>query len=273
VSESVGGPVLELEAVTLVRSGRTILDAVTWSVRPGEQWAVLGPNGAGKTSLARIASLWLHPTSGSVSLLGRALGGVDVRPLRARVGLASAAVNDALRPSLTALDAVMTGARGALEPWWHHYSEADRRSAGSLLAEVGAADLAPRTLGTLSSGERQRVALARTLAADPAIVLLDEPTAGLDLVGREELVHSLELIHLHPDTPPTVVVTHHLDELPASTTHALLLRAGGVSAIGTAADVLRSAPLSECFGIDLEVTRHDGRWAARRRPDPSPRAG
>jgi len=254
---------LRLAEVRVVRSPITILDAVDWTVRAGEHWVVLGPNGSGKTTLMRVASLYLHPSSGTVDVLGQRLGRVDVRRLRTRIGLVSPAFADMLRPEVTAVDAVMTAREAALETWWHAYGPDDRRAALDLLGRTGAAGLADRTFGTLSSGERQRVLLARSLWGDPGLVLLDEPTAGLDLGAREDLVARLTHLADDPATPPTVLVTHHVEEIPKGFTHALVLRGGRVLAAGPIGEVLTAGVLSEAFGLTLHLDRRDGRYAAR----------
>lgn len=253
---------LRLRDVRLVRDGRAILDGIDWEVRDGERWVVLGPNGSGKTTLIRIASLYLHPTDGEVEVLGGVLGHVDVRRHRTRVALASMALSDQLRPMLTATEIVMCARNGALEPWWHTYTEEDRAEARALLARLGAAELAERHFGTCSSGERQRILLARTLQTEPGLLLLDEPTAGLDLGGREELVRTLDALAGDPASPPAVLVTHHLEEIPPRFTHALLLRDGRVSGAGPIDEVLDADALSACFGLPLEVARLGGRWQA-----------
>lgn len=258
-------PALRLTGVGLVHGHRRVLDAVTWAVRPGERWVVLGGNGSGKTSLLSIASLYQHPSEGTVEVLGERLGRTDVRRLRTRIGLTSAAMADRLRPGLAALEVVVTAKHAALEPWWHAYDDADRARARSLLERVGAGALADQRFGTLSSGERQRVQLARTLMADPGLLLLDEPTAGLDLGGREDLVGRLADLALDPATPPAVLVTHHVEEIPPGFDHALLLRAGRVQATGPIDVVLTSRSLSECFGLALVVERGGDRWTARAR--------
>lgn len=257
-------PVLVLEHVSVVRDGRALLDDVGWTVRPGEHWVVLGPNGSGKTTLVRVASLWLHPSAGTVRVLGGELGHVDVRTHRERIGLSSAGLADGLRPTLRAADVVVTARHGALEPWWHHYTAEERDRAAALLDRLGAGTLAARAFGTLSSGERQRVLLARALMADPGLLLLDEPCAGLDVGGREALVASLATLAADPATPPMVLVTHHLEEIPPGFTHALLLRGGRVAAAGPAGEVLTDAGLSACFGLPLAVARDPGtgRWSA-----------
>jgi iron complex transport system ATP-binding protein len=254
--------VVELTGVGLRIDGATVLDGIDWTVRPGERWVVLGPNGSGKTSLLRIASLWRHPSTGTVRVLGQELGHTDVRALRPRIGAASAALADRLRIDLTAADVVMTARRGALEPWWHHYDDEDRERTVEALEAVGAASLAGRLFGTLSSGEKQRVQLARTLAADPELLLLDEPSAGLDLGAREDLVGRLGRLALDPATAPTVLVTHHVEEIPPGFTHALLLRAGRIVAGGPLTEVLTAGALSETFGIEVRLASADGRYRA-----------
>lgn len=259
------GPALELRGVGLVRDGVTVLDHVDLTVERRERWVVLGRNGCGKTTLLRIASLYLHPTRGTVDVLGNRLGRSDIRKLRPLVGFTSAGFADLLRPELSARDVVMTAKNGALEPWWHTYDEADRTKAEAELDRLGVAPLAERTFGTLSSGERQRVLLARTLMTDPGLLLLDEPTAALDLAGREELVASLADLAKDDDTPPTVLVTHHVEEIPDSFTHVLLLRHGRVAAAGPIETTLTADTLSACFEIPVVLERHAGRWTARGR--------
>lgn len=251
---------LSLRDVSLVRGGRSILDGVTWNVARNERWVVLGRNGSGKSSLMKIASLYLHPTSGEVEVLGERLGRTDVRSLRTRIGVASGGMADQLRADLVATDVVMTAKHAALEPWWHSYEESDRSRAIECLDRLDIGHLADRSFVTLSSGERQRVLLARTLMPEPGLLLLDEPTAGLDLAGREDLVASLGTLAATPETPATVLVTHHVDEIPEGFTNLLLLREGRVMAAGPIADVLTPASLSECFGMDLGLERRHGRW-------------
>jgi iron complex transport system ATP-binding protein len=257
---------LELADVAVARGERQILAGVDWTVRDGERWVVLGLNGSGKTTLVRIASLYLHPSAGRVVVLGETLGRTDVRVLRRRIGVTSAGFADLLRPDVTAADVVMTAKNAALEPWWHQYTDADRDRAVQLLGRMDVAHAAAQPFGTLSSGERQRVLLARTLMTDPGLLLLDEPTAGLDLAGREGLVDTLGSLSLDPATPPMVLVTHHLEEIPAGFTHVLLLRGGRVLEQGPLRAVLRDDALSQCFGLPLTVCENgDGRWTARKR--------
>ena len=256
-----------LEDVSLRRGDRTIHDHVDWTVSSGERWVVLGRNGSGKTTLIRLASLYLHPSSGTVRVLGQTLGRTDVRRLRVRIGLASPSLADQLRRELTPVEIVMTAKNAALEPWWHTYDDDDRRRARAQLAALGCADLADQPFGLLSSGERQRVLLARTLMTQPGLLLLDEPTAGLDLGGREELVATLGSLAADADTPPTVLVTHHVEEIPDGFTHALLVGGGRIVGADPIDDVLTAAALSDCFGLALRLDRVDGRWTARAQPD------
>ena len=257
-----GVPVLSLRGVSRTIDGTEVLRGVDWEVHPGQRWVVLGPNGSGKTTLVRIATMWEHPSAGTVELLGERLGHTDVRRLRARVGFTSAAMADMLRPSLTALEAVMTAKHAALESWWHTYDGEDYSRALADLQRVGCGHRAEQRFGTLSSGERQRILLARAMALDPEVIVLDEPNAGLDLSGREELIGTLQDLAADPATPPLVLVTHHADEIPDGFTHVLLLQAGTVLAAGPISETLTGATLSDCFGLDLELERRHGRWTA-----------
>ena len=256
-------PVLHLAGVSRSHDGVEVLHGIDWAVLPGQHWVVLGLNGSGKTTLIQIASLYLHPSTGTVTVAGETLGRTDVRTLRRRIGLASASLVDQLRPQLTATEVVMTAKHAALEPWWHSYDDADRSAAVELLERTGCARLADRSFGTLSSGERQRVQLARALMGDPAILLLDEPTAALDLAGREELLATLDDLAADPATPPMVLVTHHVEEIPARFTHVLMLRSGRIHAAGPLADTLDADRLSSCFGIPVALRHDAGRWSAR----------
>jgi iron complex transport system ATP-binding protein len=257
---------IEMTGVGRVEDGQPILAGIDWAVRSNERWIVLGRNGSGKSTLLRIASLYLHPSHGTVRVLGEELGRTDVRQLRRRVGYTAAAFADLLRPALTARDVVMTAKFAALEPWWHTYDDADRARAEEMLARVGCEALAPHTFATLSSGERQRVLLARTLFTEPDVILLDEPTAALDLGGREDLVANLDALAADPATPPIVLVTHDVEEIPPSFTHALLLRGGEILAKGPIDSCMDAVTLSECFGVRLELARRDGRWQAWAKP-------
>ena len=255
--------VLELVGVGRTTGGTTILDDVDWTVRRGQHWVVLGPNGSGKSTLLRIAALRLHPTVGRVRILGHELGRTDVRTLRTGIGYASASLADAFRPELPAADVVMTARHGALEPWWHDYDDADRDRARALLGRTGCGHRSDHRFGSLSSGEKQRVLLARTLMVDPELLLLDEPTAGLDLGGREELVATLADLAADPTVPPMVQVTHHVEEVPPGFTHALLVDGGRCVASGPLSEVMTAASLSATYGLDLDLSVDAGRWSVR----------
>lgn len=260
-------PALVLADVVFEREGRRILDGVSLTVRRDEHWLVLGANGSGKTTLVRIAAMYEHPSAGEVRVLGEQLGRVDVRQLRRRIGYASAALADQFRSTLTARDVVMTAKFAALEPWWHRYDHGDHERAASCLERMGVGGFDDRVIGTLSSGERQRVLLARTLMNDPEVILLDEPSARLDLGGREQLVHALDDLASDDESPPFVLVTHHVDEVPDGITHALLLRDGRAVAQGPLEEALTADTLSHCFEMPLALERRpDGRlsaWARR----------
>ncbi len=258
-------PALCLDDVTLTRDGRDLLHRVDWTVDAQDRWVLLGANGSGKSSLIRIASLYEHPSSGTVDVLGERLGATDVRALRRRIAVVGASMADMIRPQLDASDVVMCAKYAALEPWWHRYDSADRARADELLDAQGVGFAARRPYGSLSSGERQRVLLARALMSAPELLLLDEPTAGLDLAGREAFVERIDQLAMDPTAAPMVLVTHHVEEIPASFTHLLALRAGQVVRNGALPGALDAALLTECFEMDLTVTRHDdGRFSARR---------
>lgn len=258
---------LVLEDVGFTRGGRHIIGTLSLRVEREDRWLVLGANGSGKTTLLRIAALYEHPSRGTVDVLGERLGRTDVRTLRRRIGYASSALAAQLRADLSAVDVVKTAKYAALEPWWHRYDTDDVNQATQCLSRMGVGHLADRTFGTLSSGEQQRVLLARTLMNDPAVLLLDEPAARLDIGGREQLVGALAALAADPVAPPFVLVTHHVDEVPQGMTHALLLRDGCSIAQGPIDDVLSSEALSECFGVPLVLERRDdGRLSAWSRP-------
>ncbi|MCL3861940.1 ABC transporter ATP-binding protein [Actinotalea sp. K2] len=257
--------VLDLQDVSLRRGPKTILDRVTWTVDDGDRWVVLGRNGAGKTTLLQIASGAMHPSSGTADVLGSRLGAVDVFELRPRIGVTSAALADRIAGSETVVDVVLTAAYGMTGRWREQYEALDHERARALLDVFGVGHLAGRRFGTLSEGERKRTQIARSLMTDPELLLLDEPAAGLDLGGREELVAALSEIAADPRSPVLVLVTHHVEEIPAGFTHALLLRDGAVHAAGPLEETLTPQNLSQTFGVDLVVERHDHRWTARSR--------
>lgn len=256
--------VLHLENVGLHRETAVILHNISWTMLRGEHWVVLGANGSGKTSLLLISSLYLHPSKGEVYVDGQRLGDTGVRELRERIGYNSAAFAAEMRPQLRACDVVMTAKNAALETWWHQYDKADEERAIDCLNQLGVAHLAQREISTLSSGEQQRVFLARTRMNNPSIVLLDEPSGRLDLGGREQLVLALEESIRSAPHVATALITHHVDEIPRGVTHLLALNRGQVISSGSIDETLTSELLTECFEWPLIAERRDnGRFSAR----------
>ncbi|MGW6268163.1 ABC transporter ATP-binding protein [Streptomyces sp. NPDC055060] len=255
-------PVLHTADVTVVRDGRPILEEVTLTVRPGEHWALLGANGAGKSTLLSLCGALTHPTHGTVEVLGRRLGTVDLRDLRTYVGHVNP--RHPLRSPLRVREVVLTGLTNSLEPLprWSSTIE-QQEQADRLIALLGLAHRADARWPTLSQGERGRTLIARSLMPRPRLVLLDEPATGLDLAGRERLLDSLDTLRAAHPALATVLVTHHLEELPAGTTHALLLRDGRVLASGAVGDVLTSDRISKCFDHPIRLERTEGRWSVR----------
>jgi iron complex transport system ATP-binding protein len=257
------GVVVGLAGVSVIRSGNLLLDRVDWRVGHGERWVLLGPNGSGKTTLVSVASTYLWPSRGSVSVLGRELGAVDVRELRKRIGIVSTSLEARIPPGLTAQDVVVAGANGAIAPWWDRPTAATTEKARELLDLVGCAAIAERGFDLLSSGERQRVQIARALMLDPALLLLDEPAAGLDLGAREQLAGLLARLNADEALAATVVVTHHVEEIAAGTTHAIVLRGGHVVAAGPVSETVTGPILTAAFGLPLRVERVGGRFTAQ----------
>ncbi|GAA1169954.1 MULTISPECIES: ABC transporter ATP-binding protein [Nesterenkonia] len=255
-------PVLDIQGVSVRRGRKNLLDDVTWSVAEDERWVVLGPNGAGKTTLLQIAAARLHPTVGSVQILDETLGAVDVFELRPRIGLCSNALASSMPVGERALDMVVTAAYGVTGRWREEYERLDERRAFELLNSWGVGTLFDRTFSTLSEGERKRVQIARALMTDPELLLLDEPGAGLDLAGRESLVHRTAELVAAEEAPTTVLVTHHLEEIPPGFTHVLLLREGRTVAQGPIREVLTSENLSTTFDIPLQLHEREGRFSA-----------
>ncbi|MGV1004757.1 MAG: ABC transporter ATP-binding protein [Candidatus Nanopelagicales bacterium] len=259
--------VLRFSNVSVSRGGKKILADLTWSVGADQRWVILGPNGAGKTTLLQLAATLIHPSSGTVEVLGERLGGVDVFELRPRIGLASPALAERIPANEIVRDVVVTSAWAVTGRWREEYDYVDLRRADEVLAQLGAADLAERTFGTLSEGERKRVQIARALMTDPELLLLDEPAAGLDLGGREDLVWRLAAIAAAPGAPAQVLVTHHVEEIPPGFTHVLLLRDARMVAAGPISRVVTGANLSATFGVPLRVGHSAERyWARADRP-------
>ncbi|MGW8400866.1 ABC transporter ATP-binding protein [Streptomyces lydicus] len=261
-----------LEGVGVRRSttGQVILDAVDWTVRSGEHWALLGANGAGKSTVLRLVGALMFPTVGTVEVLGHRLGSVDVRELRAAIGLVSSAQK--VPQDATGHTVVLTGATGTVQPLWGTYDRAARERAHELLAELDCKELADRPYGVCSGGQRARILIARALmpalhrlprGGAPDLLLLDEPFNALDLPSREDLIDALHRLARSRPELATVTVTHHLEELSPAIGHALLLRDGRVQARGPVEEVLTGARMTACFGRPIEVSRHEGRWLAR----------
>lgn len=254
--------VLELHNVTVRRAEKNIIDDVTWQVKDNERWIVLGHNGAGKTTLIQLASARMHPTQGTTTILGEQLGSVDVFELRPRIGLATAALAEHIPTEETVIDAVLTAAYGVTGRWREEYDDLDTERAHDLMAAFHVDHLAQRTFGTLSEGERKRTLIARSLMADPELLLLDEPAAGLDVAGREELIAALSELAAHELSPVLILVTHHVEEIPPGFTHLLLLKDGHIHAAGPLEDTLTSENLTQAFGTPLTVTRTGNRYTA-----------
>jgi iron complex transport system ATP-binding protein len=255
--------VVEIADVSVRRGTSLLLDTVDLVVREGERWVVIGPNGAGKTTLLRVLSTQIHPTSGMVEILGELLGAVDVFELRPRIGLASSALAEQVPYEEKVSDLVISASYGVVGRWREKYDEQDFFRARDLMALLQVDHLADRTFGTLSEGERKRVQIARALMTDPELLLLDEPGAGLDLAGREALLETLTALADDPQAPTSIMVTHHVEEIPVGITHLLLLRGGKVVAAGPLRETLTNENLSRTFGMRLQVEENNDRWSAR----------
>ncbi|WP_278101531.1 ABC transporter ATP-binding protein [Microbacterium proteolyticum] len=255
--------VLEFSDVVVRRNARDIVSHLDWTVTDDQRWVVLGPNGAGKTTVLQLADTLIHPTSGSVTILGERLGRTDVFELRPRIGFASSAMARRVPPEETVLDVVLTAAYSVTGRWREQYDDIDERRALRVLAEWRLDHLADRTFGTLSDGEQKRVQIARAVMTDPELLLLDEPTASLDLGAREELLALLSGYAQAPTTPAMIMVTHHVEEIPVGFTHVLLLRDGEVVAYGPLSEALTAENLTATFGVEITLSQDAGRYAAR----------
>ena len=256
---------MELSGISVRRGDRVILGPLNWQVLEGERWVILGPNGAGKTTLLQICSSLIHPTTGEINILGEKLGKVDVFELRTRIGLTSSALVEQLSPDELVMDVVLTAAYAMLGRWQEKYDLWDESRAMALLTALGVRELGERLFGSLSEGEKKRVQIARALMADPELLLLDEPASSLDLGGREDLLRRIESLSKDPLAPATVIVTHHIEEIPVGTTHALLLREGAVVAQGEVASVITDQNLTQAYGLSITVQNEGGRFFARAR--------
>ena len=255
--------VVELAGVSIVRNGSTLINNIDWEVDESDRWVVIGPNGAGKTTLLQVISAQIHPSSGVAGLLGEVLGTVDVFELRPRIGLTSAALAERIPRGERVHDVVVSASYAVVGRWREEYDELDHERASALLAQLRIDRLANRTFGTLSEGERKRVQIARALMTDPELLLLDEPAAGLDLAGRESLVTTLGELAQDQYAPASVLVTHHVEEIPNGITHAMLLKAGEIVAAGPLRDTLTADNLTKTFEVELSLVEADGRWTAR----------
>jgi iron complex transport system ATP-binding protein len=255
--------VIRMDGVAVRRGTSTLVTGVDWAVELDERWVVLGPNGAGKTTLLRLAAAELHPTEGSVHVLGERLGRVNVFELRTRIGLCAASIAERVPGDEKVRDVVVSAGYGVLGRWRERYDATDVDRADALLDALGVRGLSERTFGTLSSGERKRTMIARALMTDPELLLLDEPAGGLDLGGREDLLARLTALAADPNAPTSVLVTHHVEEIPAGYSHGLLVRDGRIVAAGLLDDVLTAEHLSETFGLPLSVRSRRGRYTAR----------
>jgi iron complex transport system ATP-binding protein len=257
--------ILELSDISVRRGDRVILGPLNWKVLEGERWVILGPNGAGKTTLLQICSSLIHPTTGEINILGEKLGKVDVFELRTRIGLTSSALVEQFPPDELVMDVVLTAAYAMLGRWQEKYDLWDESRAMALLTALGVRELGERLFGSLSEGEKKRVQIARALMADPELLLLDEPASSLDLGGREDLLRRIESLSKDPLAPATVIVTHHIEEIPVGTTHALLLREGAVVAQGEVVSVITDQNLTQAYGLAITVQTEGGRFFARAR--------
>ncbi|AZS40386.1 putative ABC transporter ATP-binding protein YlmA [Microbacterium oxydans] len=254
---------LEFTDVVVRREGRNIIDHVDWRVDDDQRWVILGPNGAGKTTLLQLADTLMHPTAGTVTVLGETLGRTDVFEVRPRIGFASSAMAKRVPRDETVLNTVLTAAYSVLGRWNENYEDIDERRALRVLGDWRLDHLADRTFGTLSDGEQKRVQIARAVMTDPELLLLDEPTASLDLGSREELLALLSGYASSPTTPAMLMVTHHVEEIPVGFTHVMLIRDGSVVAAGPIVDTLTAETLTDTFGMPIVLSSDDGRYAAR----------
>jgi iron complex transport system ATP-binding protein len=256
-------PILELSNISVQRGDRVILGPLDWQVLEGQRWVILGPNGAGKTTLLQVCSSLIHPTSGEVKILGQALGKTDVFELRTRIGLTSSKLVEQLPADELVIDVVLTAAYAMLGRWQEKYDLWDESRAMALLTALGVRELGGREFGSLSDGEKKRVQIARSLMADPELLLLDEPASSLDLGGREDLLKRIEAFASDVLAPATVIVTHHIEEIPSGTTHALLLKEGRAIAQGVIESVINDVNLSTAYGLPITVQSQGGRFFAR----------
>ena len=255
--------VIAFDRVSVIRSGNFLVRSLSWQVELDERWVILGPNGAGKTTLLNLATARLHPSRGTAYVLGERLGRTDVNELRTRIGLSTGQFGERVPPDERVVDVVLTAAWSVVGRWREAYDPQDEARARQLLTQLGMGALTDREFGTLSEGERKRTLIARALMTDPELMLLDEPTAGLDLGGREDLIARLTALAEDPDSPAMVLVTHHVEEIPPGFTHGMLLREGTIVASGLLGEVMTADNLTKTFGLPLTVDRLGDRYTAR----------
>jgi iron complex transport system ATP-binding protein len=255
--------VLSLNEVSVRRGDRVILGPINFSISQGERWVVLGPNGAGKSTLLQILATKIFPTQGTVTVLDKQMGKVDLFELRTRIGLCGSVIADDIPGDETVKDVVLTAAYAILGRWNEAYDLWDESRAMALLTNFGVRELGDRLYGTLSEGEKKRVQISRALMTDPELLLLDEPAAGLDLGGREDLLRRFANFSSDPSAPATILVTHHIEEIPIGTTHALLIKDGAIAVSGPIDQVITSQHVSAVFGTSITVTPDSGRYFAR----------
>lgn len=255
-------PVLEVRNVEVTRSNKRILGPLSWQVYEGQRWVILGPNGAGKTTLLQLLAALIHPSKGEVRILGERMGSVDVFELRPRIGFTSSAMMDLLPHEERVMDVVLTSAYAIAGRWQEDYDLWDESRAKALLTTFGVRELSERILGTLSEGEKKRVQISRALMSDPEVLLLDEPAAGLDLGGREDILARITQYTSDEQSPVTIIVTHHIEEIPAGTTHALLLKEGQILFAGPIAETLTTLNIERVFGVDVNLSFDGKRYFA-----------
>ena len=254
--------VASLYNVRFVRDGRAILSDISWTIDQSERWVIVGPNGAGKTTLLGMLASFVQPSRGSVIVLGEQLGKTDVFELRPRVGFASSDMARRIPDNESVTDAVLTAAWGVTGRWQEAYEDIDVRRATRVLSEWRLDHLASHFVGTLSDGERKRVQIARAVMTDPELLLLDEPAGSLDVGAREDVIEMLDHFSSEPTSPAMVMVTHHVEEIPAGFTHLLVLQEGKIIAKGPITETLTGEVMSEAFGRPLSITHNNGRYQA-----------
>lgn len=256
-------PLIEIENITVQRDNTLILDRCSWKVMPGENWVIFGPNGAGKTSILNVIQGYLWPTTGTTRIFGGTLGdGVDVREMRRAIPVVSESVRRMIHNHLTGLELLVTGSRAHLDIF-SPPTDAELAKAHHMATESAITPLLEKPFGVMSTGERQRVLITRAMMAEPRAIVLDEPCTGLDLAGREWVLHAIEKISNTVNAPALLLTTHHVEEIADCFSHVLLIREGKVFEAGPMAGIFTSDNLGKLFQMPLELKKTDGRWTAR----------